>query len=557
MNDNNLTIDLTIDQPFSILNRSFHPENLEYYREKQSYLTLSKSDEKKKIGFQSDINFQNSKKKSTISTPENSIDVVKFDQTKRQSKKVSYYVDKRPCMIFRHLPFKFEGENLINDRKNLSKPKNCRILDINMNSQDTSATPLHFRNTCFDISNGNKSHRLDEHSSLNFNEIETNRKSNYKISKTQVEQVYNNIAEQNEHVIFKNQFSYQTIKGMSEPNPSIKFNINSSIYKKKDDYCSLNENISVSTEIKSTESNNMETHKLPKTLKPLSIEQNDSSCGNKYCHTKEFKRKRERIVIDLVDNNEEASVNKDVFYANYSHAHDTLASNIKKSRNHFNMYNSTNAHKRKVPDMTPHKRYDSTNIYCVRNIYHKEQENIAKLSRLKLLTNSTRGRNINNKTKTRQRAIIAKLSFEALQRKLGGDQDNLLKEAAKRMKHEIEAEKERRCKEALLNCHSQDEIRRILIESGWDNNILDINKLDILPNIYSNIAYNRLGLTKDAEITEISKRYRKLALMFHPDKHIDTGHQALASKAFCAFSTAYRILVTCVDQNGITNQNSR
>jgi hypothetical protein len=81
-------------------------------------------------------------------------------------------------------------------------------------------------------------------------------------------------------------------------------------------------------------------------------------------------------------------------------------------------------------------------------------------------------------------------------------------------------------------------LRKMLLERGWDESVLSLEHGQPLPNPAAGDPYVILGLSRDADGAEIRKRYRKLALLFHPDKNTRPG----ANECFCAFSHAYRLL---------------
>ena len=85
---------------------------------------------------------------------------------------------------------------------------------------------------------------------------------------------------------------------------------------------------------------------------------------------------------------------------------------------------------------------------------------------------------------------------------------------------------------------SRASLRKLLLERGWDESVLSFEQGQPLPNPAAGDPYVILGLSRDADGSEIRKRYRKLALLFHPDKNTRPG----ANECFCAFSHAYRLL---------------
>ena len=56
--------------------------------------------------------------------------------------------------------------------------------------------------------------------------------------------------------------------------------------------------------------------------------------------------------------------------------------------------------------------------------------------------------------------------------------------------------------------------------------------------------YKMLGVSKDAELRDIQKAYKKSALMWHPDRHSSKGEeeQKLAEDKFKEISEGYEIL---------------
>lgn len=56
--------------------------------------------------------------------------------------------------------------------------------------------------------------------------------------------------------------------------------------------------------------------------------------------------------------------------------------------------------------------------------------------------------------------------------------------------------------------------------------------------------YKMLGITKDAELREIQKAYKKAALLWHPDRHSSKGEeeQKEAEHKFKEISEGYEVL---------------
>lgn len=58
--------------------------------------------------------------------------------------------------------------------------------------------------------------------------------------------------------------------------------------------------------------------------------------------------------------------------------------------------------------------------------------------------------------------------------------------------------------------------------------------------------YEALGVSKDAQLTEIKKSYKKLALLWHPDKNPD--NKDFAKRKFNEISVAHRVLSNPVER---------
>lgn len=54
--------------------------------------------------------------------------------------------------------------------------------------------------------------------------------------------------------------------------------------------------------------------------------------------------------------------------------------------------------------------------------------------------------------------------------------------------------------------------------------------------------YDILGVTKSADIDQITKSYKKLAIKWHPDKHTDKDDKLYAEEMFKSISSAYSVL---------------
>lgn len=54
--------------------------------------------------------------------------------------------------------------------------------------------------------------------------------------------------------------------------------------------------------------------------------------------------------------------------------------------------------------------------------------------------------------------------------------------------------------------------------------------------------YAILNVPKEASPDDITKAYRKLAQVFHPDKHIDEAKRAQAQESFSKVQEAYEVL---------------
>jgi hypothetical protein len=118
------------------------------------------------------------------------------------------------------------------------------------------------------------------------------------------------------------------------------------------------------------------------------------------------------------------------------------------------------------------------------------------------------------------------------------EQDRQLRAAAKRMEAKVREERERNRLRDLANAQRSGARQRAEMErAGWDHNVLKIEGDAMYPDMEcTNDPYKCLVLHKTADLSQVRKRYRKLALMFHPDKNASE----LANKAFCVFANAYR-----------------
>ncbi|CAF4503881.1 unnamed protein product, partial [Rotaria magnacalcarata] len=65
----------------------------------------------------------------------------------------------------------------------------------------------------------------------------------------------------------------------------------------------------------------------------------------------------------------------------------------------------------------------------------------------------------------------------------------------------------------------------------------DLDRNDIERNLYAILHIN-----KDADTTAIQQAYRRLTLLYHPDKHIDQQNKQLAMDLFIQVKNAYDIL---------------
>lgn len=89
--------------------------------------------------------------------------------------------------------------------------------------------------------------------------------------------------------------------------------------------------------------------------------------------------------------------------------------------------------------------------------------------------------------------------------------------------------------------------------NGWDKIYDDFVKA-IDPRGEQN-AYRVLGLTSDASQTEIRRRYKKLAVQWHPDKNPD--NKEIAQKKFMEIQEAYEILSQIKSKRANKNSETR
>jgi len=124
------------------------------------------------------------------------------------------------------------------------------------------------------------------------------------------------------------------------------------------------------------------------------------------------------------------------------------------------------------------------------------------------------------------------------------EQEHLFEAARSRMAPAIERERKRNHSqgappEVAVCEHAR---RAWLLAAGWDTAVLDMAALPSVPNPFCPDPFECLGLKRTGLSTDaalVRKRFRKLALMFHPDKNCSDK----ANTAFCAFSAAYRNLL--------------
>mmetsp|Transcript_21960 Transcript_21960/g.41191 ORF Transcript_21960/g.41191 Transcript_21960/m.41191 type:complete len:389 (-) Transcript_21960:76-1242(-) len=133
---------------------------------------------------------------------------------------------------------------------------------------------------------------------------------------------------------------------------------------------------------------------------------------------------------------------------------------------------------------------------------------------------------------------------EQRERHNGHEQEALFKEARARMAAEFERQRERNLAQELAAAQAVENRRVWLKSCGWDSTAIPLPEGSLVPDLSSRDPYLVLGLDRSAESSKIRQRYRKLALMFHPDKNItkDATQARRATKAFCAFTAAYRLL---------------
>jgi len=120
------------------------------------------------------------------------------------------------------------------------------------------------------------------------------------------------------------------------------------------------------------------------------------------------------------------------------------------------------------------------------------------------------------------------------------EQEKLFQAAHRKMASQMEREKKRRQRlEEIERLQSLNERRALLINNGWQSLVLDLPEdSKEWPNFASHDPYECLGLPRKSTTGEIRRRFRKLALMFHPDKN----HRKEAHAIFAEFSSAYKKL---------------
>uniref|UniRef100_A0A7S2WI42 J domain-containing protein n=1 Tax=Mucochytrium quahogii TaxID=96639 RepID=A0A7S2WI42_9STRA len=131
------------------------------------------------------------------------------------------------------------------------------------------------------------------------------------------------------------------------------------------------------------------------------------------------------------------------------------------------------------------------------------------------------------------------------QRRAEKEQDDLFAAAAAKMAVEMERIRLRKEYERVCELKRREESRRrLLIVCGWDDSVLQLGAGEPYPDPGAKNHYSCLGLLPGTSTADVKARYRKLALMFHPDKN---KHKE-ANEAFCAFSDAYKELTRCTQK---------
>ncbi|WBY54834.1 heat shock protein [Plasmodium yoelii yoelii] len=77
--------------------------------------------------------------------------------------------------------------------------------------------------------------------------------------------------------------------------------------------------------------------------------------------------------------------------------------------------------------------------------------------------------------------------------------------------------------------------QRVLTEYGR-------GKTNIFQRIHNEDYYDILGVTKSADLDQITKAYKRLAMRWHPDKHTDENDKLYAEEMFKKISSAYSVL---------------
>lgn len=116
------------------------------------------------------------------------------------------------------------------------------------------------------------------------------------------------------------------------------------------------------------------------------------------------------------------------------------------------------------------------------------------------------------------------------------EQEDLLAQAAKKMRYTIEQEAKKhlmRQKAELVNRkHTEHHLREVC------GNLEFCKRYGIVPDYENEDPYKVLGIPTSVDFGRVKQQYMKLALVFHPDKnkHPDAKH------IFCSMTTAYTTL---------------